>query len=527
MKAEEIKTKADVDKWLAALGPLFVTQGCQLLAYRHSLRLLPFLVQYVYQDEATRDRHTRSLLLVFRAILLSLAHLRSEGPKPKLGLEDQVSEDLYKAHARINSSDDGPERVARLVIKSVWLSTSTLQTVNDKQSRRIRVQAIQAIETGEALASLTGVTVNEANRKTINAVKYDTLLFEKDHDVLAAPLWPDSADPLSSTWLNARAFFDAHPAWVVFRDFYEHSVSGDPQDWQLLTDLGSEPDDFWTGTDEEVLGRVQAVVDNTEGLSVKSTKKPEDDSLEGLLGDKVQEMSKLLAQSQLVLGKVRGARVDIEKFTKSSENKITELRDDLTKKTTEWQTRIEGKVQSEENDRLLRQPVELWEKKEGEHRKSAKDSYKWFLGSLIATGVFIGGMALAIVNNASFLLQAIAPLGCDPVNAPQACSGFSFLGAVMIGLVLTLVTLFFWFTRLQMKEYLSERHLALDAPERRAFAEFYIGLLRQEGVDSNQVNEQRAIIYAALFRPTIDGIVKEEGGLDPALTAALSRFLAK
>lgn len=78
-----------------------------------------------------------------------------------------------------------------------------------------------------------------------------------------------------------------------------------------------------------------------------------------------------------------------------------------------------------------------------------------------------------------------------------------------------------------MKEYLSERHLALDAPERRAFAEFYIGLLRQEGVDSNQVNEQRAIIYAALFRPTIDGIVKEEGGLDSALTAALSRFLAK
>ena len=90
MKAEEIKTKADVDKWLAALGPLFVTQGCHLRAYRHSLRLLTFLVQHVYQDEATRDRHTRSLLLVFRAILLSLAHLRSEGPKPKLGLEDQV-----------------------------------------------------------------------------------------------------------------------------------------------------------------------------------------------------------------------------------------------------------------------------------------------------------------------------------------------------------------------------------------------------------------------------------------------------
>ena len=507
MKAEEIKTKADVDKWLAALGPLFVTQGCQLLAYRHSLRLLPFLVQYLYQDEATRDRHTCSLLLVFRAILLSLAHLRSEGPKPKPGLEAKVSEDLNKAQARINSSDDGPERVARLVIRSVWLSTNTFQTVNDTQLRRIRGQAVQAIETGEALASLTGVTVNEANRKTINAVKYDTLLFEKDDDVLAAPLWPDSADPLASTWLKARPFFDAHPAWAVFRDFYERSVSGDPQDWQLLVDLGSEPDAFWTGADKEVLDSVQEVVDAMHDATGKTS--PERKSVDATQHEANQDISRELAEA---IERALQANKYLESDQRELASKINSGKADFDEKIDEinrafseekelLRKHIDGVVEAAKAEFSLEDPVKLWVEKEGEHRSSAATSYKWFFGSLITTGVVIGGMALTIVSNASLLLQAIAPLGCDPVNAPQACSGFSFLGAVMIGLVLTLFTLLLWFTRLKMKEYLFERHLALDASERRAFAEFYIGLLRQEGVDSNQVNEQRATIYAALFRP--------------------------
>lgn len=300
MKAEDIKTKADVDKWLGALPPPLRERGCQIIAYRHSLRLLPFLMEYANQDATKRDRHTHSVLLVFRVILLFLAHLRSEGPKPKLGLDDKVSENLNKALARTNPSGDAPKRAARLVIRSVWLSTNTLQTVNDTHSTHIRKQAVQAVETGEALASSTGVTVNAANRKTINAVKYDAEIFEKSDDALASPLWPDGAEPLAANWLNARALFDAHPAWAVFRDFYERSVSGDPQDWQLLTDLGCEPDDFWTGMDEEVLDRIAEVVVSMVDATVKT---PSDRNSVSVRQDKAnlkisRELADAIAEAQ-------------------------------------------------------------------------------------------------------------------------------------------------------------------------------------------------------------------------------------
>lgn len=96
---------------------------------------------------------------------------------------------------------------------------------------------------------------------------------------------------------------------------------------------------------------------------------------------------------------------------------------------------------------------------------------------------------------------------------------------VLTGSVLTLLTLALWFTRLQMKEYLSERHLSLDAKERQAFVQAYLGLLA-EGDASEEAKEQRALVYAALFRPSTDGIIKEDGGIDPSLSAAISKLLA-
>ena len=124
------------------------------------------------------------------------------------------------------------------------------------------------------------------------------------------------------------------------------------------------------------------------------------------------------------------------------------------------------------------------------------------------------------------LITAFAPPGCDPIAKPELCSGFSFRGLLVTASALTFLTLCLWFVGLQMKEYLSERHLALDARERRAFAQAYVSLL---GIDdaSEEAREQRALVYAALFRPGSDGIVKEDGGIDPALTAAISKILSR
>ncbi|MDG1424260.1 MAG: hypothetical protein P8P89_02220, partial [Paracoccaceae bacterium] len=83
-----------------------------------------------------------------------------------------------------------------------------------------------------------------------------------------------------------------------------------------------------------------------------------------------------------------------------------------------------------------------------------------------------------------------------------------------------------WYVRMQMKLFLSERHLALDARERTAFAQAYVGFLGDKD-SSDEAAGQRSAVYAALFRPAPDGIIKEDGGLDPSIAAALSKFLSK
>ena len=112
---------------------------------------------------------------------------------------------------------------------------------------------------------------------------------------------------------------------------------------------------------------------------------------------------------------------------------------------------------------------------------------------------------------------------------------------LVIGAILTLITLLLWFTRLQMRIYLSERHLALDARERRAFAQAYVAMLKgevskyaQEDLSPEEkervfkdAQQQRGLVYAALFRATKEGMVKEDAALDPTLTAAISKLLMK
>ena len=82
------------------------------------------------------------------------------------------------------------------------------------------------------------------------------------------------------------------------------------------------------------------------------------------------------------------------------------------------------------------------------------------------------------------------------------------------------------YVRMQMKVFLSERHLALDARERKAFAQAYVGFLIDKDILVEAAG-QRSAVYAALSRPTTDGIVKDEGGLDPSIAAALSKFLTR
>ncbi|MNY00418.1 hypothetical protein D3C86_1329100 [compost metagenome] len=87
----------------------------------------------------------------------------------------------------------------------------------------------------------------------------------------------------------------------------------------------------------------------------------------------------------------------------------------------------------------------------------------------------------------------------------------------------TLAGLVLWLGRLLTKLFLSQHHLRQDANERATMTTTYLALMT-EGAASDV---DRTIILNALFRNTSDGIIKEDGGLDPSLSAVVARFVSR
>lgn len=67
--------------------------------------------------------------------------------------------------------------------------------------------------------------------------------------------------------------------------------------------------------------------------------------------------------------------------------------------------------------------------------------------------------------------------------------------------------------------FLSQLHLAQDAAERTTMVTTYLSLLESKSVLSE---EDRKIFLAAIFRPTSDGIVKDDG-IPPSMADLLTR----
>ena len=64
----------------------------------------------------------------------------------------------------------------------------------------------------------------------------------------------------------------------------------------------------------------------------------------------------------------------------------------------------------------------------------------------------------------------------------------------------------------------------LDAAEKKAFAQSYRSLRR----DAEVSKDSEAVVLAALFRPTQDGIIKDdESGLDVSAAAILAKQFSR
>lgn len=92
-----------------------------------------------------------------------------------------------------------------------------------------------------------------------------------------------------------------------------------------------------------------------------------------------------------------------------------------------------------------------------------------------------------------------------------------------LGSFILLATLSFWFIRLLVRIFLSNLHLENDAAERVTMVKTYLAMIRDDAMPRA---ENISTVLAALFRPTGDGIVKDEG-LPPTAMEWLTKLGGK
>lgn len=156
----------------------------------------------------------------------------------------------------------------------------------------------------------------------------------------------------------------------------------------------------------------------------------------------------------------------------------------------------------------LKAPVEYWTTKAAGHRTAESHArgrlLVYFPAALLLIVLMFAGAAVYLLS----LPEAKMPPGLYFIASAGLASAAGIL---------------FWAGRLLTKLYLSEHHLRHDAEERATMTTTYLALT----ADQAAADVDRHIVLNALFRSTSDGIVKEEGGLDPSLAAALGKFLAR
>ena len=133
----------------------------------------------------------------------------------------------------------------------------------------------------------------------------------------------------------------------------------------------------------------------------------------------------------------------------------------------------------------LQAPVEYWNEKSKSHGR-------WEIGFSLLSGAYFIVAAFALYGAAS-------------------------------GALLGITTLIFWIGRLVIKLWLSEHHLRIDSNERAVMTKTYLAMTENDSAS----NEDRAIVLSAIFRPTPDGVVKEEGPNDFGVNAQLARLITR
>lgn len=276
---------------------------------------------------------------------------------------------------------------------------------------------------------------------------------------------------------------------------YFLAVSMNPANGQpqfQATDLAA-----WRGLFEGLLERFQMPVASAKGK--KAAAEQSFDQLrtkaEQLLGDKTEAYDALHRQYQSLAESIRAAADTQAAGFESAQGERQTAFDQLK---TAHETAMETLRKTFREELALRAPAEYWEEKRKEHERMSKVTGAVSFGGIAAAAGALGWLIHDLLRTAT------------PNAAPEA---WRVAMIVLIGLFAV------WGVRLVVRMFLSHLHLATDAAERVVMTRTYLSLLEGDRLSSK---DDRQLILQALFRPSSDGLVKDEG-IPPSMLEFLTR----
>ena len=255
---------------------------------------------------------------------------------------------------------------------------------------------------------------------------------------------------------------------------------------------------------------------------IKERMKTENATLKRLAGDMQTTLTRYQEAERTQTNRFDTLHTQISE--KSSEQQTT-FDDAQTNRAETWKLQLSTTQQELDNLKntydqhmALAAPVDYWETKRQKHHKLTLYSGAFIIFGMIAVGIFLTSeiqsisQALATANPS--VLATLPPSQQSAAASSVQAASMMLTTATSasatwhLGSFLILALLCFWFIRLLVRIFLSNMHLENDAAERVTMAKTYLALIRSDNLPKgDNINT----VLAALFRPTGDGIVKDEG----------------
>jgi Family of unknown function (DUF6161) len=318
-----------------------------------------------------------------------------------------------------------------------------------------------------------------------------------------------------------RQLFEAQP-WLR---------AGSPEQ-ALIADVRSRKGDVvaaavvavWLGVDLRRSDYVYAVAQATVELELFLRGAPkridwETKAYEGLIKTLEGDRASHLAAISAGVRQVQGQEDDFN----AAEAQRSKVFDDLhAARSQHWGDVVSAAKADLENIKdaydkhmALAAPVEYWQSKQTRH-------FKWMCatGGLTAIAMLVVGWLLHH-ELAEVSAKAAASAVAGSAKQEGVVGLLSALTTWRLGSFILLATLAFWVLRLLVRVFLSNMHLENDAAERVTMVKTYLAFTRHGQLTGDSDN--LTAILAALFRPTGDGIVKDDGA-PPGLYELLTKL---